>query len=102
MKPGVTSGEVQRACESIFEETGYSNNFLHRAGYTIGLQWPEIYAMSIQPDDERPLMPGMVFHLVPHLEFHQEEYGVACGEVILITETGCEALTNFDRKLFII
>ena len=102
MHPGVTSGKVQRACESVFEEAGYRNNFLHRAGYTIGLQWPETYAMSIQPDDTRQLQPGMVFHLVPHLEFHQEQYGVACGEVILITETGCEALTQFDRKLFVI
>ena len=58
--------------------------------------------MSIQPDDPRPLRPGMVFHLVPHLEFYDEEYVVACGEVALITQDGHEVLTRFEPKLFVV
>ncbi len=102
MKPGVTSGDVQRACDSAFDELGYLPYFRHRAGYTIGLQWPETAAMSIQPDDPRPLQPGMVFHLVPHLEFQEERYSVSCGETVLITEAGHEVLTEFERKLFVV
>ena len=102
LRPGITSGEVQRTCERVFEKMGYGAHFRHRAGYTIGLQWPETYAMSIQPDDPRPLQPGMVFHLVPHLEFYDEKYVVACGEVALITEDGHEVLTHFEPKLFVV
>ncbi|MCZ7570958.1 MAG: Xaa-Pro peptidase family protein [Ardenticatenaceae bacterium] len=102
MHPGVTSGEVQRVCEKAFEETNYLPYFQHRAGYTIGLQWPETYAMSLQPDDPSPLQPGMVFHLVPHLEFHDRKYSIACGEVVLITEDGRETLTNFERQVVVV
>jgi Xaa-Pro aminopeptidase len=44
-------------------------------------------------DNKNVLMPGMVFHLVPFLRV-PGKYGVALSETILITESGCEVLTD--------
>src|SRR5207302_10675829 len=69
IKPGATSGEVHNANKAVFTKYGYSQMLGHRTGYSVGINYPpdwgEGHIMSIWDGDERPLQPGMTFHLVP-------------------------------------
>jgi len=102
IRPGITSAEAHDACQRVIDERGYTDNFRKRLGYCIGVgfkSWNNGHIMSLRKNDQRVLKPGMVFHTPPALRIYNE-YGVGVSETILVTETGCEALTNFPRELF--
>jgi Xaa-Pro aminopeptidase len=57
--------------------------------------------MSIRPNDQRVLSPGMCFHLVPAL--YKADLGcVCCSSPIRITETEVEALTDIPAELIVV
>lgn len=104
IKPGVTSGEVDEACRGIIERAGYYDCFRKRTGYSIGVgyppSWMEAHIFDLKKDDPRPLQAGMVFHIPPALRKYGQ-FGVGVSETVLVTETGCESLTQFPRELFV-
>jgi Xaa-Pro dipeptidase len=104
MKPGVTSDSVHQVTRGVFERYGYSHLFGHRTGYSIGINYPpdwgEGHIMSIWAGDQRPLRAGMTFHLVPGL-FELGKHLINVSETVLVTERGCEPITNFPRELFV-
>jgi Xaa-Pro dipeptidase len=104
VEPGVTAGEVHRACQAAFERAGLLDlRRGTRSGYSIGLafppDWGEGHILSLQEDEPTVLEPGMVFHIPSPVR----EYGV-CGaafsETVLVTPSGHELLTDFERSLF--
>jgi len=104
MKPGALSGDVDRAARGIVEKAGFSEYWLHRTGYSIGLGFPPTWGegniMDLKAGDPRPLQAGMIFHLVPG--FIIPGVGsVMFSETVLVTETGSEPLTKLDRKLHV-
>jgi Xaa-Pro dipeptidase len=105
MKPGVTSDAVHRVTRGVFDKYGYGHLFGHRTGYSVGINYPpdwgEGHIMSIWAGDERPLRAGMTFHLVPGL-FELGKHLINISETVLVTESGCEAVTNFPRDLFVV
>jgi Xaa-Pro dipeptidase len=104
IKPGVTCGEVDQACRGVIERAGYYEYFRKRTGYSIGLgyppDWGEGHILSLKRDDPTPLRPGMTFHMPPALRV-PGECGVGFSETVLVTDSGCEVLTNFPRELVI-
>ena len=103
IKPGVTSGDVDRVCRDHMRKAGYAQYFQHRTGYSIGIgfppDWGEGRTLSIKEGDATPLQPGMVFHLIPDLKVVNEG-GVVFSETVLVTETGHRLLTAYPQKLF--
>lgn len=104
IRPGVTSEEVDRACRDEIARAGFSESFVHRTGYSIGIGiapvWGEGHVMDLKPKDRRVLEPGMVFHIVPVL-FKFGEFGLGFSETVLVTESGSEVLTGFPRRLLV-
>jgi Xaa-Pro dipeptidase len=103
--PGATSHEVHSASKAAFERAGYGHLLDHRTGYSVGINYPPDWGegeiMSIWEGDERPLKPGMTFHLVPgFLELGR--YAIIVSDTVLVTETGCEVVTDFPRDLFVV
>jgi len=102
IKPGAVSAEVDEACRRITTRKEVSGSFAHRTGYAIGIgfppNWSEGRFLALRPNDPTVLLPGMTFHCVPTL--FDEQYGMCFSESVLVTETGCEVLTNYPRKLF--
>lgn len=102
IKPGAVSAEVDEACRKITERKDVSGSFAHRTGYGIGIgfppNWSEGRFLAIRPNDPTVLKPGMTFHCVPTL--FDEEYGMCFSESVLVTDTGCEVLTQYPRRLF--
>jgi Xaa-Pro aminopeptidase len=103
MRPGVTSGEVDRACREEFNKKGLGKYFLHRTGYSIGIGWGEGGILSLRSRDDSVLKPGMVFHLVPGFFSPELRFGVSISECVLVTKQGSEILSagKLERKLYV-
>ncbi len=104
IKPGLTAGEVDRQCRSVVEQRGLGAFFRHRAAYGIGIgfppNWSEGHIYAIRPDDPLVLQPNMTFHVIPTL--FKETFGMCFSDSVRVTEDGCELLTNFPRRLFMV
>ncbi|NIR31449.1 MAG: hypothetical protein GWN84_19485 [Gammaproteobacteria bacterium] len=57
-------------------------------------------ALSIRPGDPAVLEPGMSFYVAPALFL--EDFGMCFSETVLVTDDGCDVLTDYLRRLFII
>jgi len=105
IKPGVTAGSVDEACRKVIEDAGYEAMFRKRTGYSVGVafapDWGEGHIVSLRRDDPRLLEPGMVFHMPPALRAFQR-LCVGMSETVLVTETGCEVLTDRPRRLHVV
>jgi Xaa-Pro dipeptidase len=104
IRPGVTAGSVDQACRGVIEDAGFEAMFRKRTGYSVGVafapDWGEGHIVSLRKDDPTELVPGMVFHMPPALRAFQR-LCVGLSETVLVSETGCEVLTEHPRKLFI-
>lgn len=100
IRPGVTAGAVNQAVGVVAEKNGVLVR--KRCGYSMGLNfapdWGEGFFLELADGDPTVLEPGMVFHL-PETVRRPKEPLVAVSETILVTETGCEQLTHFQRGL---
>lgn len=101
VRPGVTGADAHRVGRQAIVDAGWGDVHRNRSGYSIGVSYPpdwgegQIY--SLQDLEVRPLEAGMVFHLVPNVLI-PDVAGIAVSETVLVTETGCEALTDFPRE----
>jgi Xaa-Pro dipeptidase len=104
IRPGVTPQDVDRAGRTIMKKGGMGDEFRHRAGYSLGVAfapgWGEGLVDDIAEGNERPLEAGEVFHLVPMAGFRGTG-NMGFSETVLVTDNGCEALTNAPRQLHI-
>jgi Xaa-Pro dipeptidase len=104
IRPGATSGEVDAACRAPIERNGFEPNFRKRTGYSVGVgyapSWGEGHIVSLRRDDPTRLEPGMVFHMPPALRIPRE-HGLGFSETVLVSETGCDVLTDFPRRLHV-
>ncbi len=105
IKPGVTSGEVDAACRGVIKRAGFGEYYPHRCGYSIGIafppDWGEGHILSLRANDPTVLQPGMTFHIPPAVLMYGE-VGIAFSETVLVTSTGCEVITHYPRKLFVV
>ena len=103
-RPGRTHHEVameaKKARAPVASETFFSEVY----GYNVGIGFPPTWAEGLTflaEGVDQPLLPGMPFHL-PISYRIPGAFGVGLSETILITETGCEILTEQERDLHIV
>jgi Xaa-Pro aminopeptidase len=73
-------------------------------GYSVGSGFPPNWAdcpFFIQEDIDEPLVAGMTFHL-PIVFRVPRQFGIGLSETIVITEGGCEVLTEPERDIFVV
>jgi Xaa-Pro dipeptidase len=101
IKPGVTGEDVHRASRDVIEQSGWGDLNRNRSGYSIGISfppdWGEGQIYSLRELERRPLQPGMVFHLVPNVLLPNVA-AIGFSETVLVTEAGCECLTDYRRE----
>jgi Xaa-Pro dipeptidase len=101
--PGVTSHEVNDAVVKVGKRLG--GGITKRAGYSVGINYPPDWGEGIFLDlkngDQTVLRPGMTFHM-PQSFRAGNAPTVAMSETVLVTETGCEVLTNYPRHLIVV
>lgn len=105
IRPGITGHDVNRAGRTLMEASGWGDLNRNRSGYSIGVSfppgWGEGHIFSLREGEHRPLQPGMVFHLVPNL-FFPHVCGIAVSDMVLVTASGCEPITQFPHDLVVV
>ena len=100
IKPGVTCAEIEATWRMSIQKRGFEKE--SRIGYSTGLNYPPDWGehtASLRPGDQTILQPNMVFHMIPGIWLNS--YGVEISETFIVTENGCEVLSDVERKLFI-
>jgi len=96
VKAGVACRDVDQAARAIFKKYNIDEYFVHGLGHGVGLQVHE--APRLSPYSRDILQAGMVVTVEPGLYFPNWG-GIRIEDTILVTDHGCEILTNFPKKL---
>ncbi|MDO4198563.1 MAG: Xaa-Pro peptidase family protein [Erysipelotrichaceae bacterium] len=93
--------ELYQMVADKVEELGFIENLRYRdiqmLGHQIGIDCHEF--PLVNKDNDFIIKPGMTFAVEPKMWFENEMY-MRVEDIVLITETGAEILTNFPRDLF--
>lgn len=103
LRPGNTVGDVFQTHARVLSKAGYVGHFVNACGYTMGatypptwMDWPMVYA-----GEPQVLAPNMVFFLHMILLNSDTGLSMSLGETSVITETGCEPISQAPRGLLV-
>ncbi|MGB7206785.1 MAG: Xaa-Pro peptidase family protein [Anderseniella sp.] len=97
IRPGVTAESIAQAADVVYEERGYATGY--RTGRSIGMAYLE--SPELKHGDKTILKPGMTFAVDGGISV-DGELGGRIGDSIVVTETGCDYLTNYPRELMVV
>ncbi|KUO78663.1 MAG: Xaa-Pro dipeptidase [Desulfosporosinus sp. BRH_c37] len=97
--PGRTGKEVDAVARKIIEDAGYGDYFGHGLGHSVGLAIHE--GPNLNTREERVLEPGMVITVEPGI-YIPNWGGVRIEDMVLVTENGCDVLTQAPKELIIL
>ncbi len=103
IRPGVTANEVYQAWKRTIDRFGFDYYHRHHCGYLVGIGFPPSWSgsgvpRSLRNGSDLVLQQGMVFHLLSWL-MRTGEGDAFVSDTVVVTETGCEILTNTPREL---
>jgi Xaa-Pro aminopeptidase len=90
VRPGVTTGEVDRAARHELKRAKLDRFFTHSTGHGVGLEIHELPKLAAGSD--AILRPGMVITVEPGV-YLPGKCGVRIEDMLLVTERGYEVLT---------
>ena len=96
IKPGIAAEEVAAAANEVYADRGYETGY--RTGRSIGVAYLE--APELKAGDKTILKPGMTFAVDGGISVDGVTAG-RIGDSIVVTETGCDYITNYPRTLLV-
>ncbi len=100
VKPGATHGDVAKAENDVFRKHGLgeyvSSEYTRVRGHGMGLF---VDGPHVLEDVKQVLEPNMTLIVHPNT-YHPVAGYIVLGDVVRVTETGCEVLTKTSRELF--
>ncbi len=94
--PGVHGRDADAAARNVIGAAGLGDAFGHGLGHGVGLQVHE--TPVLRPESTDTLEPGNVVSVEPGI-YLRGEGGVRIEDLVLVTETGAERLTQFTKEL---
>lgn len=91
VKAGITMKGIDLTARNLIDKAGYGEYFGHGTGHGVGLEIHEAPTVSFR--SEAPAEVGMIFTIEPGI-YLPNMGGVRLEDMILVTETGCEILTE--------
>lgn len=95
-RPGVDMHDVDTEVIKLFKKYGYSDNVLHRAGHSIGVTGHE--GPFLAKGFHHEIKPNMLFTIEPGI-YIQGVGGFRHSDTVLVTNKGCQSLTNIKDSL---
>jgi Xaa-Pro aminopeptidase len=99
IRPGAIASDVDAICRQGAIDAGLRTTYHNLSAYTVGFYPGQAVRSSnfyraFHPEADWPIEAGMLFHA------YVSAHGLGVSETILVTSTGCERLTQTERKLF--
>jgi len=89
--PGISAAAVDREARNYLRNKGLDKYFCHSLGHGVGMDIHESPSLSVRSQDI--LTPGMVMTVEPGV-YLPGRFGVRIEDMVLVTETGCEILSQ--------
>lgn len=97
-KAGVTYRAYDRIAREVIDSAGYGAYFTHGIGHGIGL---DIHEIPYFGKSDEAIQAGMILTDEPGI-YLENKYGVRIEDDLLITENGCEVLTQAPKELIVL
>ncbi len=97
IKPGVTAEFIAQAANEVYAERGYETGY--RTGRSIGMAYLE--SPELKEGDKTILQPGTTFAVDGGISV-DGELGGRIGDSIVVTETGCDYITEYPREILMV
>lgn len=99
IRPGMSGKDVDAVARDIIAAAGHGRHFGHGLGHGVGIEIHE--APRLNKESETILEPGMVVTVEPGI-YIPGQGGVRIEDLVLVTESGCELLSDTPKALRIL
>ena len=96
VRAGAEGKAVDAVSREIIGEAGHGEHYGHGLGHGVGLEVHE--GPRLSPLSEDTLKTGMVVTVEPGV-YVPERYGVRIEDLVVVTDDGCEVLSDFTKSL---